>query len=65
MKEKKLSYRFFNPNTEEETADFLLTLFAEVNEPRAEDAIRRAIQGRSDGHKQDRPSEEGIRTCAT
>lgn len=65
MKERKLSYRFFNPNTEEDTADFLLKLFAEVNAPRAEDAIRRAAESRSDFEREaDGPPAGGTKICA-
>ena len=64
MKEKKLSYRFFNPNTEEDTANFLLKLFSEVNAPRAEEAIRRAAGSRSDfGQETDKPSAGGTTIC--
>lgn len=44
MKDKRLNYSFFNPNTVEDTADFLLRLFVEVNRPRVDAAIRRAAE---------------------
>ena len=64
MKERKLSYRFFNPNTEEDTADFLLKLFAEVNEPKAEEAIRRAAGDRTDPVQKPDKLSEGTTICA-
>lgn len=42
MKKRKLNYIFHNPNTPEETADYLLKLFIEVNKPKVEAAIRKA-----------------------
>lgn len=44
MEKKKLIYSFRNPNTAEDTADFLVKLFAEVNRPRVDEAIRQAAQ---------------------
>jgi hypothetical protein len=39
-----LNYSFFNPNTVEDTADFLLRLFVEVNRPKVDAAIRKAAE---------------------
>lgn len=39
MKERKLNYRFHNPNTAEDIADFLCKLLIEVNADKAERAI--------------------------
>ena len=44
VRESKLSYNFFNPNTVEITADYLLKLFVEVNQRKVDDAIRQAAQ---------------------
>lgn len=39
MKERKLNYRFHNPNTAEDIADFLCKLLIEVNADKVERAI--------------------------
>lgn len=44
MKETKLTYSFFNPNTVEDTANYLLKLFVEVNQRKVDEAIQRAAQ---------------------
>lgn len=44
MKQQKLNYRFHNPNTPEETAEFLFRLFIEVNKNKVERALRAAVQ---------------------
>ena len=44
MSRPKLTYTFVNPNTAEVTADALLKVFIEVNRPKADAAIRRALQ---------------------
>ena len=44
MADKTLNYSFFNPNTVEDTADFLLKLFVEVNRPKVDAAIRKAAE---------------------
>ena len=44
MKKKELNYRFHNPNTVEETADFLLKIFIEANAGKVERAIREAAE---------------------
>lgn len=40
MKKTKLEYRFHNPNTEEETVDYILKLFVEVNSNKVERALQ-------------------------
>ncbi len=40
----KLNFRFHNPNTREETADFLVKLFIEVNKPKVKTAIYKAAE---------------------
>ena len=44
MSRPKLTYTFVNPNTAEVTADALLKVFIEANQPKADAAIRRALQ---------------------
>ena len=44
MADKTLNFLFINPNTVEDTADFLLRLFVEVNRPKVDAAIRRAAE---------------------
>ncbi|EDM98992.1 hypothetical protein BACCAP_02918 [Pseudoflavonifractor capillosus ATCC 29799] len=41
-----MTYIFHNPNTEEATSNFLITLFTEVNQPKLEAAIRRIQEQR-------------------
>ena len=42
MKQRKLNYRFHNPNSEEDTADFLCKLLIEANAGKVERAIEEA-----------------------
>ena len=42
MKQKKLNYRFHNPNSAEDTADFLCKLLIEANAGKVERAIEEA-----------------------
>lgn len=42
MKRTKLNYRFHNPNSAEDTADFLCKLLIEVNAGKVERAIKDA-----------------------
>ena len=42
MKQRKLNYRFHNPNSAEDTADFLCTLLIEANAGKVERAIEEA-----------------------
>lgn len=41
---KKLNYRFHNPNSAEDTADFLCKLLVEVNQDKVEKAIQKAAE---------------------
>lgn len=50
-KPRKLNYIFYNPNTPEETADFLIKWFVEASIPKLEAAIKK--------HIQDQEKEEG------
>ena len=42
MKQRKLNYRFHNPNSVEDTADFLCKLLIEANAGKVERAIEEA-----------------------
>lgn len=42
MKQRKLSYRFHNPNSAEDTADFLCKLLIEANAGKVERALEEA-----------------------
>ncbi len=42
MKDRKLNYRFHNPNSEAETADYILKIFIEANAGKVEAAIQEA-----------------------
>ncbi|MBQ9764896.1 MAG: hypothetical protein IJW18_01705 [Lachnospiraceae bacterium] len=42
MKQRKLNYRFHNPNSAEDTADFLCKLLIEANEGKVARAIEEA-----------------------
>lgn len=42
MKQRKLNYRFYNPNSAEDTADFLCKLLIEANAGKVERAIEEA-----------------------
>ncbi|MFR7642872.1 MAG: hypothetical protein ACLUV0_01070 [Eubacterium sp.] len=42
MKQRKLNYRFHNPNSAEDTTDFLCKLLIEVNAGKVERAIEEA-----------------------
>ena len=42
MKQRKLNYRFHNPNSAEDTADFLCKLLIEANAGKVEHAIEEA-----------------------
>ena len=44
LKERKLNYRFHNPNSAEDTADFLCNLLIEVNADKVERAIEEAAK---------------------
>ena len=44
MKKQKLNFRFHNPNTAEETANYIVKIFIEANEKKVEQAIRLATE---------------------
>lgn len=41
MKKRKLNYRFHNPNSREETADYIAKLFVEVNKDKVERVLQK------------------------
>lgn len=43
MKQRKLNYRFHNPNSAEDTAEFLCQLLIEANAGKVERAIEEAV----------------------
>ena len=49
MKQRKLNYRFHNPNSAEDTADFLCKLLIEANAGKVERAIEEAISRCAEG----------------
>ncbi len=53
MKQDKLNFRFHNPNTPEETADFLLKICMEANKGKVERAIRSAAEQEKKPRKRD------------
>ena len=57
MKKPKLHYTLHNPNTPEATADFLVKLFIEVNQPKVEQMIHQAQEAALDS-----PSESSSAT---
>lgn len=44
MKNRKLNYRFHNPNSAEVTADHILKVFLQVNEKKVEKAVQDAMR---------------------
>lgn len=48
MKQKKLNYRFHNPNSAEDTADFLCKLLVEANTGKVERVIEEAARKGTD-----------------
>ena len=49
MKQRKLNYRFHNPNSAEDTADFLCMLLIEANASKVERAIEEAASRCAEG----------------
>ena len=45
MKQRKLNYRFHNPNSAEDTAEFLCKLLIEVNAGKVERVLQEATSG--------------------
>ena len=57
MKERKLNYRFHNPNPAAVTADYILKVLIEANTGKADAAIRNASaaiqdEGETDGYRE-------------
>lgn len=51
MKQRKLNYRFHNPNTAAKTADYILKIMIEANEKKVEKAIQNAVHEMKDDKK--------------
>ncbi len=69
MEQRKLNYRFHNPNSAEDTADFLCKLLIEANAGKVERAIEEAASRCAEGSeyiavpeemKADAPEEEQV-----
>lgn len=64
MKRTKLNYRFHNPNSAEDTADFLCKLLIEVNGGKVERAIEDAVlYAESEGYILENLSENTEKLC--
>ena len=48
MKQRKLNYRFHNPNSAEDTANYLFKILIEANAGKVERAIEEAALGRAE-----------------
>ena len=69
MKQRKLNYRFHNPNSAEDTAEFLCKILIEVNAGKVERAFEEATSRCAEGSeyiatpekmKADAPEEETV-----
>lgn len=47
MKQQKLNFRFHNPNTAEDTADYILRLLLEANREKLEQLLRESNTGQA------------------
>ena len=61
MKERKLNYRFHNPNPAAVTADYILKVLIEANTGKADAAIQNAAatipdKGEKDGCREEHPA---------
>lgn len=52
MKERRLSYRFHDPNPAAVTADYILKLFIEANAGKVEAAMQKAADAVSDADEE-------------
>ncbi len=55
MKQKKLNYRFHNPNSATDSADFLFKILIEANTGKVERAIKEAVLQEERVHKKYSP----------
>lgn len=62
MKKQKLNYRFHNPNTEKEAADFILKIFIMANAGKVDEAVRAAAGYGSADHAEGRCTQSGMHT---
>ena len=60
MKQRKLNYRFHNPNSAEDTADFLCRLLIEANAGKVERAIEEAASRCAEESEYIATPEEGV-----
>ena len=58
MKKTKLNYRFHNPNSAEDTADFLCKLLIEANRGKVERAMERAALQDAESDEYIEPEQE-------
>lgn len=64
MKRTKLNYRFHNPNSAEDTADFLCKFLVEVNARKVERAIEdAALYAEGEGYILENLSENTEKLC--
>lgn len=56
MAKQKLSYHFLNPNTAEETADYILKILIMANQPKLEKALKEA----ADEQRMKKSMKEGL-----
>lgn len=49
MKNRKLNYRFHNPNPAVATADYILKVLVEANQEKVQLAVQTAADGRANG----------------
>lgn len=47
MKQQKLNFRFHNPNTAEDTSDYILKLLLEANREKLEQILRESNAGQA------------------
>jgi len=48
MSERKLNYKFINPNTESDTASYILKIFIEANKEKVDKVIKKEIKSEDD-----------------
>ena len=58
MKERKLNYRFHNPNPAADTADYILRVLVEANMGKVEHVIQDAAKQASDGGKLEKTKQQ-------
>lgn len=56
MREKKLNFRFHDPNSEARTAEYILELFFEVDREKVKTAVQQAAAGFEESGEEDAES---------